>query len=334
MTNTQPKVSVIVPIYNVEAYIERCAISLFEQTLDDIEYIFVNDCTPDNSMMILSEVLSRYPQRKEQVRIINQPKNQGAAKAREDGIKEARGEYIIHCDSDDWVDKNIYQLLYEKALADNSDMVICDWYESDGVKHKKIDQNLNLDADLLPRVLNRSISGSLCNKLIACYIYHSLNFFPTAHMMEDVAYTVQFVLKCRKISYLEKPLYYYYNNEKSICKDISNTACENRCKQACENIDLIISYLNNNKLDNKYRNEIVVLKNSARVFLWPLFMKHPRSYYKRWLSVYPEINNVYPFTSGIAMNLRIIFGLSVIGVYPFIYKIIHKKKLIDQYDLE
>ena len=334
MTNTQPKVSVIVPIYNVEAYIERCAISLFEQTLDDIEYIFVNDCTPDNSMMILSEVLSRYPQRKEQVRIINQPKNQGAAKAREDGIKEARGEYIIHCDSDDWVDKNIYQLLYEKALADNSDMVICDWYESDGVKHKKIDQNLNLDADLLPRVLNRSISGSLCNKLIACYIYHSLNFFPTAHMMEDVAYTVQFVLKCRKISYLEKPLYYYYNNEKSICKDISNTACENRCKQACENIDLIISYLNNNKLDNKFRNEIVVLKNCARVFLWPLFMKHPRSYYKRWLSVYPEINNVYPFTSGIAMNLRIIFGLSVIGVYPFIYKIIHKKKLIDQYDLE
>ena len=91
--------------------------------------------------------------------------------------------------------------------------------------------------------------------------------------------------------------------------------------------------MNNNKLDNKYRNEIVVLKNSARVFLWPLFMKHPRSYYKRWLSVYPEINNVYPFTSGIAMNLRIIFGLSVIGVYPFIYKIIHKKKLIDQYDL-
>ena len=334
MTNTQPKVSVIVPIYNVEAYIERCALSLFEQTLDDIEYIFVNDCTPDNSMMILSEVLSRYPQRKEQVRIINQPKNQGAAKAREDGIKEARGEYIIHCDSDDWVDKNIYQLLYEKALADNSDMVICDWYESDGVKHKKIDQNLNLDADLLPRVLNRSISGSLWNKLIACYIYHALDFFPTAHMMEDVAYTVQFVLKCRKISYLEKPLYYYYNNEKSICKDISNTACENRCKQACENIDLIISYLNNNKLDNKYRNEIVVLKNSARVFLWPLFMKHPRSYYKRWLSVYPEINNVYPFTSGIAMNLRIIFGLSVIGVYPFIYKIIHKKKLIDQYDLE
>ena len=149
MTNSKPKVSVIVPIYGVEAYIERCAVSLFEQTLDDIEYIFVNDCTPDNSMTILSEVLSRYPQRREQVRIINQPKNLGAAKAREDGIKAARGEYIIHCDSDDWVDTNMYQLLYEKAKADNSDMVICDWYVTDGVNHKRIDQKLNLDAELL-----------------------------------------------------------------------------------------------------------------------------------------------------------------------------------------
>ena len=325
MSNSKPKVSVIVPIYGVEAYIERCAVSLFEQTLDDIEYIFVNDCTPDNSMAILSEVLSRYPQRREQVRIINQPKNIGAAKAREDGIKAARGEYIIHSDSDDWVEKNMYQLLYEKAKADNSDMVICDWYVTDGVNQKKIDQKLNMDADLLSGILNRSISGSLCNKLVACNIYQSLDFFPTAHMMEDVAYTVQIVLKCRKISYLKSPLYYYYNNENSICKSSDESFCNKRCEQACENIDAILKYLNKCKLDKKYSKEIVVLKNSARVFLWPLFMKQPKKYYRKWLSVYPEINSKYPFTLGISLTLRLIFGLSVIGVYPFIYKIIHKR---------
>ena len=92
MTNTQPKVSVIVPIYNVEAYIERCAVSLFEQTLHEMEFIFVNDCTPDDSMKILSQVLSRYPHRSDQVVIINQPKNLGAAQAREVGIKAAKGE--------------------------------------------------------------------------------------------------------------------------------------------------------------------------------------------------------------------------------------------------
>lgn len=325
MTNSKPKVSVIVPVYGVEAYIERCAVSLFEQTLDDIEYIFVNDCTPDNSMKILSEVLSRYPQRKEQVRIINQPENLGAAKAREDGIKAARGEYIIHCDSDDWVYKEIYQLLYEKAIADNYDMVICDWFESDGVNHKIVDQYLNVDADLLPRVLNRSLSGSLCNKLVACNVYNSLDFYPSAHMMEDVAYTVQFVCKCKKIGYFERPLYYYYNNEDSICKSPDESFCIKRCRQACENIDVILEYLKNCNLDKKYAKEIVVLKNSARVFLWQLFMKQPRKYYKKWLSVYPEINFKYPFTSGIPLTLRLIFGLSVIGVYPIIYKIRHRR---------
>ena len=323
MTNTKPKVSVIVPIYGVEAYIERCAVSLFEQTLDDIEYIFVNDCTPDNSMAILAEVLSRYPQRREQVRIINQPKNLGAAKAREDGIKAARGEYIIHCDSDDWVDTNMYQLLYEKAKADNSDMVICDWYVTDGVNHKRIDQKLNLDAELLSQ-FSAPIRAGLWNKLVAGKIYSSLDFFPTAHMMEDVAYTVQFVLKCRKISYLKRPLYYYYNNEHSICKSSDESSCNKRCEQACENIDAILKYLNKCKLDKKYSKEIVVLKNSARVYLWSLFMKHPKKYYKKWLSVYPEINFKYPFTSGISLTLRAIFGLSVIGVYPFIYKIMHR----------
>ena len=324
MTNSKPKVSVIVPIYGVEAYIERCAVSLFEQTLDDIEYIFVNDCTPDNSMAILAEVLSRYPQRREQVRIINQPKNMGAAKAREDGIKAARGKYIIHCDSDDWVEKNMYQLLYEKAKADNSDMVICDWYVTDGVNHKKIDQNLNSNADLLPRLLNHSIRGSLCNKLVAGNIYNSLDFYPKAHMYEDLAYSVQFVCKCKKIGYLESPLYYYYNNENSICKSSDESSCIKRCEQSSENIDAMLKYLNKCKLDKKYSKEIVVLKNSARVFLWPLFMKQPKKYYRKWLSVYPEINFKYPFTSGISLTLRLIFGLSVIGVYPFIYKIMHR----------
>lgn len=325
MTKNNPKVSVIVPIYNVEAYIERCAVSLFEQTLDDIEYIFVNDCTPDNSMTILSEVLERYPHRTEQVRIINQPENLGAAKAREDGIKAARGEYIIHCDSDDWVETKMYQLLYEKATSNNYDMVICDWYVSDGENHKIVTQNLDVNSDLLQVVLKSSIYDSLCNKLVSSHIYHSLDFFPTAHMFEDVAYNVQFMHKCTNIVYLESPLYYYYKNENSICRSADESSCIKRCDQACKNIDDVLEYLKKCKLDRKYAKEIVVIKNSARVFLWQLFMKQPKKYYKKWLSVYPEINMRYPFTSGIPLTLRFIFALSVIGVYPLIYKIKHRR---------
>ena len=77
-----PKVSVSVPIYNVEKYIEKCVRSLFEQTLDDIEYIFVNDCTPDKSMDILRRVLVEYPQRQEQVKVIDHKVNKGSATVR------------------------------------------------------------------------------------------------------------------------------------------------------------------------------------------------------------------------------------------------------------
>ena len=80
-----PKVSVVIPVYGVEKYIERCARSLFEQTLDDIEYIFVNDCTKDRSIDILNEVINDYPARKQQVRIVHHEENKGSALARLSG---------------------------------------------------------------------------------------------------------------------------------------------------------------------------------------------------------------------------------------------------------
>ena len=104
-----PKVSIIIPVYGVEKYIERCARSLFEQTLDDIEYLFIDDCTPDKSVEILKRVLEEYPHRKSQVVIHRMEQNSGQAKVREWGMQNATGEYVIHCDSDDWVDIHMYE---------------------------------------------------------------------------------------------------------------------------------------------------------------------------------------------------------------------------------
>ena len=93
----QKRVSVCIPVYGVEKYIERCARSLFEQTMTDgIEFIFVNDCTKDNSIEILEKVLEEYPHRKEQVKIIHHEKNRGLVAARNTGLEHATGDYIIH----------------------------------------------------------------------------------------------------------------------------------------------------------------------------------------------------------------------------------------------
>ena len=96
-----PKVSVIVPVYGVEKYVERCARSLFEQTLDDIEYLFIDDCTPDKSIEILKKVLKDYPQRNNQVIIHRMESNSGQAAVRKWGMLNSTGDYVIHCDSVD-----------------------------------------------------------------------------------------------------------------------------------------------------------------------------------------------------------------------------------------
>lgn len=132
-----PKVSVVIPVYGVEKYIERCARSLFEQTLDDIEFIFVDDCTPDRSMEILAQIIKeyrlRFAEKNYVVRTERMPTNSGQAAVRRHGIQLCTGNYIIHCDSDDWVDKDLYKQMYLLAISSGTDIVISNYSVSDGV---------------------------------------------------------------------------------------------------------------------------------------------------------------------------------------------------------
>lgn len=115
-----PKVSVIVPVYNAESYLVRCIDSLLSQTLKDIELIFINDCSTDNSMDILSNI-AHY----ENIRVLSTKTNSKQAKVRTIGIKTATGEFIANCDPDDWVEPNMYETMYNLAKASNSDIITC-----------------------------------------------------------------------------------------------------------------------------------------------------------------------------------------------------------------
>ena len=122
------KVSVIIPVYGVERYMGRCARSLFAQTMTrGIEFIFVDDCTQDRSIEILRNTLEEYPERHAQVTILKHSSNKGLAATRKTGVRAARGEYIIHCDSDDWVEPDMCRLMYEEAKRSDADMVVCNY---------------------------------------------------------------------------------------------------------------------------------------------------------------------------------------------------------------
>ena len=128
----KPEVSVIIPVYKVEDYIGRCCRGLFSQTLESIEYIFIDDCSPDRSVSVIEDALSDFPSRKPQVRLLRTERNSGQAAVRALGIREATGEYVIHCDSDDWPEPSMYGKLYSKAKEEDADIVICDMFRSDG----------------------------------------------------------------------------------------------------------------------------------------------------------------------------------------------------------
>ena len=125
------KVSVIVPVYKTEAFIERCAQALFSQTLKEVEFIFVDDATPDKSIVIVEDLLAKdYQDRKQDVIILRHEENKGASISRNDGLARAKGEYVHWCDSDDWMESDMLEKLYVAAKEKESDIAYCDFFLS------------------------------------------------------------------------------------------------------------------------------------------------------------------------------------------------------------
>ena len=119
MTIIVPKISVIIPVYNAEKYLERCLDSACKQTLQDIEIICVDDCSTDGSF----EILKKYSKNYKNLIVIKLEKNQGESAARNAGLSAAKGEYLAFMDNDDEIDLNFYEKLYEKAAKTNADIV-------------------------------------------------------------------------------------------------------------------------------------------------------------------------------------------------------------------
>lgn len=287
-----PKVSVIIPIYNVEKYIERCARSLFEQTLEDLEYIFIDDCTPDKSVDILESVLKEYPHRIPQTQIIRLPQNIGLPSVRKKGISIARGEYIAHCDSDDWVEKDMYELMYNEAVKNNYDIVRCLFTMCNEAYSKKC---YKIPAEIYTqkeKLLSYEIEEYGCNaiwdKLIHRKIFTNYDIvYPNLNMYEDRVIVTQAIYYSKKIGYIDRPLYYYYQNPTSMCHESGEDKILNRIYQKKANIDLIIQFLEDKNIASQYSKEITNLKYSVRESLLPLIDN--RVYWQMWLNTYPEI---------------------------------------------
>ena len=219
------KVTIITPIYKAEKFIERCAKSLLNQDFNSIEYIFINDATPDDSFKILKKIVDQCD-RKGDIKLLENEYNLGVAKTRKKGMLEASGEYVIQIDSDDWIESNMISILYNKGKKENADIVACDYYISfiTGKKtYRKEEYKPNIDFNIKNIMLGR-VHPSFCNTLIRKDFYLNNNILPQGkvNMGEDYEMMLKLFLSTEKVSYIPKAfLYYTQYNENSITKTMN-----------------------------------------------------------------------------------------------------------------
>lgn len=266
-----PKVSVIIPVYGVENYIERCARSLFEQTFDDIEYLFIDDCTPDRSIEVMKQVLDEYPQRKPQVVIHQMEKNSGLAAVRRWGILNATGKYVIQCDSDDWVDADLISTMYEKAMLNNLDVVICDAIRTDGISNILITGGYNMKKnDCILKMMHRKIWWSLCNKLFRRELFDNI-IYPDGALGEDMCLCLQLMCNARFIGYVHGKFYYYCINPTSIIMNNSKEKIMSKFLQISDNVEIVKNCFSNMiKEDKRFRKGLLFLEYHRFETLLPL----------------------------------------------------------------
>lgn len=238
-----PKVSIIVPVYNVEEYLEKCLDSLVNQTLKDIEIIIVNDGSTDASKEIIQKYINKYKNI-----VYLEKENGGLSSARNYGIPYAKGEYIGFVDSDDYVELNMYEKMYNKAIEEKSDMVECDFiWEYTNKKREDIGKiySNKKEAIIEARVV-------AWNKIIKKDIIEKTKItFPEGLRYEDIEFFYKIVPYLDKISFVKETLVHYIQRESSI----ANTQNE-RTGEIFKIWENVLNYYIENNIFNEYRSEL------------------------------------------------------------------------------
>lgn len=264
-----PKVSVIVPVYNVSKYIDKCLLSLLNQTLDDIEIIVVNDGSPDNSQEIIDEYVKEY---KGKIKSYCK-ENGGLSDARNYGIEKATGEYIGFVDGDDFVDIRMFETMYKKAKKDNCDLVVCNLnyvYDYDVVPTSSNVPDETKDIkeimlDIYPTAWNKIYKRDFLNK-------HNLRFKKNV-WYEDVEFIYRVLPYVHKIGAVDDCFYQYVQRSGAITKTY-----DQRLYNYIDNWNGIVEYYQKHNLYNKFREE---LEYCYVRYLYGTFLKQAMNFPKK-----------------------------------------------------
>lgn len=238
MSQEKALISIIIPVYKVEKYLEKCIQSLINQTYENLQIILVDDGSPDNCGKICDE----YAKKDHRIEVIHKS-NGGLSDARNKGLEIAKGEYIGFIDSDDYIESDMYEVLYNLLKQYNADVSICNFYTvSQGKIAIKNAENgikeYNRIEILKEVLLDNNIQSYAWNKLYKKELFDEIKY-PVGKKYEDIGTTFYLLEKCNKVVVTGKPEYYYINRQDSIVNNVTETTITDYIELIMQRYDYI-----------------------------------------------------------------------------------------------
>lgn len=320
MNNRTPAVSVIIPVYNVEKYLRRCLDSVINQTFTDFELILVNDGSTDNSLKICRE----YSIADSRIKVIDIP-NGGCSKARKTGLENSSGEWILHVDSDDWIELDMLQSLYAAAIGDDADIVACGLCFDDGLGTVS-DMNFPYKSEKGTDIYRINVLySSLCNKLIRRNLYEKNNISPVpgVSMWEDVIVTTRLRFHSRKTVIVPRVLYHYFSAQRgSLC----NVSARQYPYDQIKVVKYLCDYFSDKDISKTILHKLTdSLKLAAKS---DIFDTDSEGAFNLWKSLYSESNASIWSMKHIRIKTRILWYIASKTDYKRYNKIINRLRQI------
>ena len=306
-----PKVSVIVPFYKVAPFVERCTRSLMEQTLDDVEFIFVDDASPDESRAIIEKVVAEYERN---VILLTHPQNQGLPAARNTGLAQAHGEFICHCDSDDYLEPTMLEEMYKTALEENADYVYCDFFLDFGTsrRYMKTPDYSSPEQMIKEGFLAGLMKYNVWNKLLSRELYAHAIRFPAGHGMGEDMTLIALALHAKKVARVSQPLYHYMKTNTGA---FTNTFRAKHLLDIDYNAKRTLACLQGWDVPDKERF-IAYFKLGIKL---PFLMTGEYSQYKRWHKWYQEADGYIAGNPYLPFRTKAVQLFAKYHLYPLVW---------------
>ena len=284
------KVSILVPFYNVENYVGRCVESLFTQTYPNIEYVFVNDCTPDGSMEVVHEYIDKYNVASK-CKVIVHEQNKGISASRNDCLDNMTGDYFLFIDSDDYIDSDMVELLVKAAIRGNADIAGCGYVEEFADHSVEHPQNYTNNHDeMLKAITLLTIKGVMWKLLVRSTIVTThrdeVRFIPDRNMVDDYLFCCQIFYYAQRFASVDRCMYHWIQYNPNNYTHTTIFAVESQAAA----IRKVEEFYNEKGVINIVSDELRKRKFISKL---PLLLDKNCIDVKRWRSLFPESNDVW-----------------------------------------